>query len=80
MWEITLTKNKGFTIPILNFNGSPTAIDLRKVIETGIQPIINTGIAHKKPGFGQIGAGIVKAPMLCFTKALKAFVKKYQDL
>ncbi|HIE23289.1 MAG TPA: DUF1116 domain-containing protein [Candidatus Korarchaeota archaeon] len=78
MWEITLTRNKSFTIPILNFEGSPTGIDLRKVIETGIQPLINTGIAHKDPEIGQVGAGIVRAPMDCFKKALMAFVEEFQ--
>jgi len=51
-------------------------IDLVKVLNTGILPIINTGIAHKKPCMGQIGAGIVRAPMECFKKALKALVEK----
>ena len=44
-------------------------------METGIEPIINTGIAHKKPGVGQIGAGTVKAPLTCFEKALEAYAK-----
>ncbi len=78
MWEITLERNRSFTIPVLNFEGSPTGIDLRKVIETGIQPLINTGIAHKEPGIGQVGAGIVRAPMKCFKDALRAFVEEFQ--
>ena len=51
----------------------PTGIDIRRVVETGIAPTINTGIAHRKPGVGQVGAGIVKAPMACFEAALAAF-------
>jgi hypothetical protein len=77
MYEITLIKNRNYTIPILNFEGTPTAIDLRKVIETGILPVINTGIAHKKPGIGQVGAGITRAPMQCFEKALKRLAELY---
>ncbi|MGI9420502.1 MAG: DUF1116 domain-containing protein, partial [Geminicoccaceae bacterium] len=53
--------------------GVPTGIDIRLVVETGIAPTINTGIAHKEPGVGQVGAGVVKAPMTCFHQALIAF-------
>ncbi|MFZ2780529.1 MAG: DUF1116 domain-containing protein, partial [Rectinemataceae bacterium] len=73
MADITLTKNKSFGIPYLDFDGTPTGIDIRKVVDLGIQPKINTGIAHKKPGFGIAGAGIAEIPMECFVKALKAF-------
>ena len=76
MMTITVSKDYNFTIPALNFEGIPMGIDLFKVLNTGILPIINTGIAHKKPGVGQIGAGIVRAPMECFKKALKALVEK----
>jgi len=72
MMNITVSKDYSFTIPSLNFEGTPMGIDVVKVLNTGILPIINTGIAHKKPGIGQIGAGIVRAPMECFKKALKA--------
>jgi len=75
MMNITVSKDHSLTIPSLNFEGSPTGIDLVKVLETDISPIINTGIAHKKPGIGQIGAGIARAPMACFKKALKALVE-----
>lgn len=71
MYNITLAKNPAYTIPILNFSGTPTGIDLRKVLLTGILPIINTGIAHKSPGVGQIGAGITRAPRECFEKAFR---------
>jgi hypothetical protein len=72
MLDITLAQDSGRTIPSLGFQGTPTGIDLRKVIETGIQPVINTGIAHRDPGVGQVGAGIVRAPMACFEQALIA--------
>ncbi|MEE8213129.1 MAG: hypothetical protein V3R79_00920, partial [Alphaproteobacteria bacterium] len=57
----------------LDFRGCPLGIDIRKVVETGIQPAIDTGIAHKNPGVGQIGAGMTVAPMACFVQALEAF-------
>ena len=60
------------TIIIENYQGVPTGIDIRLVVETGIVPTINTGIAHREPGIGQVGAGVVKAPMACFEKALRA--------
>lgn len=75
MYEITAVENNIFKIPALDFRGTPTGIDIRKVVETGILPSINTGIAHKDPGVGQIGAGLVKPPMSCFEDALQAFVE-----
>jgi hypothetical protein len=75
MREITLAENAEWAIPALDQQGVPTAIDIRLVVETGIAPVINTGIAHKKPGVGQVGAGIAKAPMGCFTSALEAFAE-----
>ncbi len=77
MYEITVGENKVFTIPYLGFRGTPTAIDIRKVLRTGITPVINTGIAHKKPGIGQIGAGIVELPFDLFKKALRRYAEKY---
>jgi hypothetical protein len=77
MAEICLVRDKSFSIPFMNFEGTPRGVDLRKVIDTGILPFINTGVAHKEPGFGTVGFGVLRAPMLCFTKALKAFVEKY---
>lgn len=74
MYEITETENDTYKIPVLDFRGTPTGIDIRKVVETGILPIINTGIAHKEPGIGQVGAGLVRPPMKCFEDALKAYV------
>ena len=73
MYEITETESGSFFLPPLDFRGSATGIDLRKVVEAGILPVINTGIAHREAGVGQIGAGIVHPPMACFEKALLAF-------
>lgn len=72
MYEITVGEGQAYKIPALDFRGSATGIDVRKVIETGIRPIINTGIAHKDPGIGQVGAGIVNPPEDCFKQALAA--------
>jgi hypothetical protein len=59
----------------MNFAGSPAGIDIRKVVDTGILPIINTGIAHREAGVGQIGAGITRAPLACFTQAVSALAE-----
>ena len=72
MREITASENPHWTIPALNFAGVATGIDVRLVVETGIAPTINTGIAHKKPGVGQVGAGVVRAPLACFSAAVAA--------
>ncbi|MEY8336865.1 acyl-CoA synthetase FdrA [Lachnospiraceae bacterium 62-35] len=75
MEEICITHNPNFTIPTWDFKGTPLGIDIRKVVATGITPLINTGIAHKNAGVGQVGAGTVRAPLGCFEKALKAYAK-----
>jgi hypothetical protein len=72
MYEITFGEHDGFTIPALNFRGTPLGIDVRYVAETGILPRLNTGIAHKKPGVGMVGAGILRAPEACFRAAFEA--------
>ena len=72
MYEITFGEHENLTIPALNFRGTPLGIDVRKVMETGILPQINTGIAHKDPGVGMVGAGILRAPEKCFRDAFKA--------
>ena len=79
MYEITLAENDVYRIPILDFRGTPTGIDLRKIVETGILPAINTGIAHKEPGIGMVGAGLVKPPENCFKDALAAFAARYAN-
>lgn len=76
MTEICVAENPNFIIPTWNFKGAPLGIDARKVVETGITPVINTGIAHKIAGYGQIGAGTVHPPIECFEKAIKAYAKK----
>lgn len=76
MLEITSAQNPTLTLPCLNFAGTPTGIDVRKVIETGITPAINTGIAHRLPGVGQIGAGLLRAPMGPFVEALRALAEE----
>ena len=73
MYEITETESESFFLPPLDFRGSATGIDVCKVIASGILPVINTGIAHKEAGIGQVGAGIVHPPVECFEKALLAF-------
>jgi len=77
MYEITYTTHKYLQIPFLNFKGTPTGVDLRKVLKTGITPIINTGIAHRRAGVGQIGAGTVSFPIQPFKDAFKAYASKY---
>jgi hypothetical protein len=76
MAHITLGRNNAFSIPALDFIGSPAGIDARKVVDTGIEPIINTGIAHKDAGVGQIGAGITRAPMIVFNDAITTLADK----
>lgn len=78
MAEISYGRHRDYQMPPLNFLGTPLGVDLRKVVETNITPIINTGIAHKDPGIGQVGAGILYAPMSMFEEALEAFAKKYE--
>jgi hypothetical protein len=78
MYEITFTEHKYFTIPILDFRGTPIGMDLRKIVEKGITPRINTGIAHKEAGIGQVGAGLVRPPISLFQEALIAFAEQYQ--
>jgi hypothetical protein len=77
MYEITLGEHPSFTIPGLGFRGTPVGIDLRKVVELGIAPRINTGIAHRDAGVGQIGAGLVRPPLEVFKEALVAFAEHH---
>lgn len=77
MYEITFTEHSAFTIPTLDFRGTPMGVDIRKVVELGVTPRINTGIAHKDAGVGQVGAGLVRPPMSVFEEALVAFAEKY---
>ena len=77
MYEICYSEHKYFTIPQLDFRGTPTGIDIRKVVEKGITPRINTGIAHKNAGVGQVGAGLVRPPLEMFEQAVMAFAEQY---
>lgn len=77
MYEITFAEHSHFTIPALDFRGSPTGIDLRKVVELGVTPRVNTGIAHREAGVGQVGAGLVRPPMKMFEDAILAYAEKY---
>jgi hypothetical protein len=77
MYEITYAEHKYLTIPYLDFRGTPTGVDIRKVVEKGVLPRVNTGVAHKDPGIGQVGAGVVSPPANIFEDALVAFAEKY---
>lgn len=77
MYEIAIAEHSHFTIPALGFRGTPVGIDIRKVVELGITPRINTGIAHKNAGIGQIGAGLVRPPISLFEQALVTFADLY---
>jgi hypothetical protein len=78
MRKITNSLNDTFTLPIINFQGTATGIDIRKVMRTGITPVIDTAIAHKHEGGGYIGAGLVRAPVEPFKNALHAYGRKYK--
>ncbi|NNE86147.1 MAG: DUF1116 domain-containing protein [Alphaproteobacteria bacterium] len=79
MSHITIGRNNSFTLPQLDFGATPAGIDIRKVIDTGIEPVINTGIAHCEAGIGQIGAGITHAPMACFAQAVLALAESLDE-
>ena len=76
MTETTIDRNPNILIPSWNFQVICIGIDARLVVEKGITPVINTGIAHKVAGYGQIGAGTVHPPIECFEKAVKAYAEK----
>jgi len=76
MYEITAGENNIYQIPSLNFRGTPTGIDAIKVIEKNILPFIDTGVAHKEPGVGQIGAGVLSAPAEPFQKAFAGLARR----
>ncbi len=76
MAEITVARHPLFTAPILDFAGTPVGIDVRKVVETGILPVIDTAIAHREPGHPILGAGLTRPPLDCFTAALRAFARE----
>ncbi len=79
MYQITEGEHEVFTVPTLNFRGTPLGIDVRKVMRSGILPFINTGIAHKEPGVGMVGAGLVRAPKECFEQAFTAIKTTFAE-
>ena len=78
MYEICVAEHETYLIPALDFRGTPVGVDIRLVNELNLLPFINTGIAHKDPGIGQIGAGILRAPQSCFEEALEEFGKLFE--
>ena len=79
MRHITLGTNPAWTLPILDFQGTPAGIDVRKCVDTGIAPVINTGIAHRRAGVGQIGAGVTRAPLACMEQAVTALAQRLRE-
>lgn len=79
MGEITVGRHTQWTIPALDFEGAPVGIDVRRVVQLQVAPVINTGIAHRRAGVGQIGAGVVRAPLEVFQQALEAFMAEYAE-
>jgi len=80
MYEITLAENPAYQIPVLGFRGTPTAIDVTRVLRTGVLPQITTGIAGRVAGTGQVGAGLVLPPQACFSAALGALAESVPGL
>jgi hypothetical protein len=79
MYEITAAENNVYQIPYLDFRGTPTGIDVVKVVDKGILPFIDTGVAHKEAGIGQVGAGVLSAPPEPFLKAYAALAAQYKN-
>jgi len=79
MYEITVAENPAYALPILEFRGAATGIDVTKVVRTGLLPQINTGVAGRVAGTGQVGAGLVQPPTECFTAALYALAAQAPD-
>ena len=77
MRAITLGQSPDFLMPALDFEGTAVGIDIRKVVATNLVPVIDTAIAHREPGHGTLGGGIVRPPLACFTRALERFSEVY---
>jgi hypothetical protein len=75
MYDITWAESASYQLPTLGFRGTPLGIDCREVVHTGVLPTVNTGIAHKDPGVGQVGAGLVEPPMEAFVAATRALAE-----
>jgi len=78
MYEISVGENNIYQIPYLNFRGTPTGIDVRKVIDRNLTPFIDTGVAHKEPGIGQVGAGVLSAPIDPFKRAMEGLAEELE--
>ena len=76
MYEITLAEHPRYQIPVLDFRGTPVGIDVTRVVRTGILPQINTGMAGRVAGTGQVGAGLVRPPIDCFRAALHGLAER----
>ena len=76
MYDITVGEHPAYQVPILEFRGTPTGIDVTAVVRTGILPQINTGMAGRVAGTGQVGAGLVTPPEECFTGALRQLASR----
>jgi hypothetical protein len=76
MHEVTVARNLALSLPNLDFAGTACGVDIRKVVDNGIRPVLTTGIAHREAGIGQIGAGIVRTPMDCYAKAVLALAER----
>jgi hypothetical protein len=75
MYEISWAESRNYQIPALGFRGTPLGIDCREVAHTGVLPFVNTGIAHREAGVGQIGAGVVEPPIGAFVQAVRALAE-----
>jgi hypothetical protein len=76
MYEITWDESRHYLVPSLGFRGTPVGIDSREVVRTRVLPIVNTGIAHRDAGIGQIGAGLVRPPVEAFAAAVRSLAKE----
>jgi hypothetical protein len=79
MYGITWAESRHFHVPALGFRGTPLGIDSREVVHTAVLPVVNTGIAHREPGIGQIGAGLVEPPMSAFVDAVRYLADSAHD-
>jgi hypothetical protein len=77
MYHVTVGRNPGMSLPALDFAPAPVGVDIRKVVDSGIRPVLTTGIAHREAGVGQVGAGVVRVPMACYVQALEALALKH---
>jgi len=77
MYQVTVGRNPAMSLPALDFAPAPVGVDVRRVVDTGIRPVLTTGIAHREAGLGQVGAGVVRTPMACYVQALEALAAKY---